>query len=129
MAKINWKRVVAIAVFFLIWYTWPTEGLEGSLDVISIQVSPRMVASVKRITFHITWRIARHPDNRGWSLAYGCQSLESSGSWGQMEGENAAITYDVYRDVTVGGGCTFEACVYRGTGKPYRCARQYVEGR
>lgn len=122
---VNWKRVVWITLFFLMWYCWPTEGLETPW-VISIKVSPQVVASMKRTTFHIIYRIERHADNRMWSLAYGCESGESNGSWGQMEGESAAVTYDIYRDVSAQGGCTFEACVYRGTGKPYRCASQKV---
>lgn len=128
MAKINWRLIVAITVFFLIWYTWPTEGQEKEGWVISIEVNPKVVVSVKKTTFHIIWRIAKHPDNRQWSLAYGCESWESSGSWGQMDGDSP-ITYDIYRDVNVGGGCTFEACVYRTVGKPYRCARQHIEGK
>lgn len=128
---VNWRRVLFFVVLFTVWYCWPTEGGQDKQkkeEVITIMVTPRLVVPNpnKRTTFHIVWRIARHPDNRLWSLAYGCESGETNGSWQSMDGEDEPITHDIYRDILVGGGCNFEVCVYRGIGKPFKCANQSV---
>lgn len=121
-------RTLCVTLLFIFCFPLMVGGQEKKEEVISIQVRPRAVVPnpYKRVTFHIIWRIARHPDNRHWTLAYACTSGESHGSGKSMDGENEPITYDVYREVLVGGGCNFEVCVYRGVGKPFRCARETV---
>ena len=120
---VNWKRVFFLTALFTLWYCWPTEGMDKA---ITLEVNPKV--AVTRTTFHIIWRIPRHAENRQWSMAYACSKGDESMSSGQLD-EDSPITYDVSRDISIGEGCVFEACVYRKSGKPFQCDRQTVGGK
>lgn len=87
---------------------------------VTTKVRP-MVAVVnpyKQTTFHFTWQIEPHEDNRRYALMYTCGS-EVHSSQGNIDGDKHQKTTERFVDLTVLENCSFMACVVRMVeGKP-----------
>lgn len=59
--KVNWKRVVFLAVLFGLIYTWPTEGQ-------TLKVTPKVCLAPCEV--HLELRIEPKAENRYWSISY-----------------------------------------------------------
>ena len=107
MRPIHWKRIVWITTFFLLWWI----GL-GATSNVALDIYPKvgMAPLGKRAAFRVRWRIERHEDNRGWSVACISEDYYSS-SHRQMDG-NSPITYERIIELP-SGYYVLEACVYR----------------
>ena len=92
---------------------------------IKLSLSPKVaIQTEKKVTIKATWHIARHKDNRYYSIVWASTEGESGSAFRQMEGEDMAVTYERLIDVTR-GVYIFEACVYRLTRR--FCDKQSLE--
>jgi len=109
--------------------------LRKEAQPITIDIYPRVVsAGVKTAEVKVEWRIARHPDNIGYSFVMAGVNGAYSFTSGQLDGENDQVTFPTctednlrpcFRTVRAGVH-VFEACVYRKHNVRF-CARQKVD--
>ena len=90
---------------------------------ISLDVYPRAYIGGRTTTLRVRWQIAKHKDNRAYSIAYACESGEESVRVRDMNGVNEPYTFpEWFPNINASGVCSFYACVYRVDGKR-RCER------